>query len=113
MAIQYYHFHIYFDKSQQKQTKDLVEKLKVLGELEIGRIHDRPVGPHPIGSCQIKVPAGKMEEMMLWFFEERGDLDIFIHGVTGDDLLDHTKYTAWMGRSYELNLDMFRTTSKP
>ena len=36
----------------------------------------------------------------------RGDVDVFIHPNTGDDLLDHTQHIMWIGESYPLNLSV-------
>jgi DOPA 4,5-dioxygenase len=43
-----------------------------------------------------------------WASLNRGDLTIFAHANTGDDLADHTKHVVWFGPSETLNLSIFR-----
>lgn len=79
----------------------------------MGRIHEGPVGPHPLGSCQLSVPQDKFLAVMNFLMAERGDLNVFFHAVTGDDYRDHTQMTGWLGRSLSLNLSIFREEPTP
>ena len=76
-------------------------------DYDVGRAWDRPVGPHPIGSCQVTVPEGAFEGVSRWFLKNRKGFDLFVHIVTGDDWLDHTEGVMWIGKSHELNLKFF------
>ena len=107
MKIQSYHFHLYYPLDQIERANSLVEKLKTIENIDIGRMWEKPVGPHPIGSCQITVYPGDFEKMSNWFLENRDGLDIFVHAVTGDDIIDHTKYVMWIGKEHKLNLQIF------
>jgi DOPA 4,5-dioxygenase len=31
-----------------------------------------------------------------------------VHGLTGDELADHTTHASWLGKEWPLNLEMFR-----
>jgi DOPA 4,5-dioxygenase len=31
-----------------------------------------------------------------------------VHGLTGDDLADHTRHAAWLGEELPLDLSMFK-----
>lgn len=42
-----------------------------------------------------------------WLDENRKGLTVFVHGLTGDDLKDHTEFAYWLGVEVELNLDFF------
>ena len=112
MDFEKYHFHLYFDNTEIDVLKRVLKKLEVFDKIEIGRIREYPVGPHPTGSCQITVQLGDFEKMLSWFLFERDGLDIFIHALSGDDLKDHTDYTLWVGQQHELNLDFFRPSLK-
>ncbi len=35
----------------------------------------------------------------------RKGLTVLVHGVTGDDIYDHTELVLWLGESLKLNLD--------
>ena len=48
-----YHAHIYFDASTIEQARTLCEDAAKLFPLRMGRVHERPVGPHPDWSCQL------------------------------------------------------------
>ena len=36
-----------------------------------------------------------------------GGLTVLVHGLTGDDLADHTEHAAWLGEPVELDLSVF------
>ena len=52
-----YHAHIYFDASTIEQARTLCEDAAKLFPLRMGRVHERPVGPHPDWSCQLAFDA--------------------------------------------------------
>lgn len=109
MTFKAYHFHIYFNQKQKESAAKLVEKLSRQDNIAIGQIIENPIGPHPVGSCQITVPASKFHSMSEWFMQNRMGLSIFVHALSGNDLIDHTDYVMWIGQSYDLNLDFFKT----
>lgn len=115
-AIEYYHFHLYYPVEEIEKAKIVLNKveneIKENLRLEIGRAWDKPVGPHPIGSCQVTVPRESFKEVSEWFLENRDGFDLFIHGVSGDDYKDHTKYVIWMGKEHPLNLEIFKKDQK-
>lgn len=102
-----YHFHLYFDDSQVDLAKEVSSQLGQLFNLAVGRVWERPVGPHPVNSCQITVPKEKFEEVVSWLLVHRKTLDVFIHPEGGDDLLDHRDHIMWIGKSYEIDLSIF------
>jgi len=109
MTFKNYHFHLYYPVEMIEKAKNILDKLKQEKEdIQIGTIWDKPVGPHPVGSCQIKITDKNFYEMIEWFFINRQGLSLFIHADTGDDHIDHTDYVLWMGKEYKLNLDIFK-----
>ena len=102
-----YHAHIYFPLGETSEVEALVEKIRANFDFKIGTIHNRPVGPHPIGSCQVLVSQKDFASFIPWLSKHRGELDIFVHPCSGNDLLDHTDYVMWLGKSYKLNIEMF------
>jgi len=110
MEIKNYHFHLYYalEESEIAKARAVLEELAVdKPGTEIGRIWEKPVGPHPEGSCQVSVLREDFSEMMEWFLEKRQGLSLFIHPNTGNDLEDHTQHTIWLGKEYSLNTEMF------
>jgi len=105
-VIESWHAHIYFDETSKDAAWALREAAaqRFLGKAEIGRFHERPVGPHPAWSNQIAFAPDHFSEIIQWLTLNHGDLDIFIHPNTGDDLADHRDRALWLGKSYDLIL---------
>lgn len=109
MNFHLFHFHLYYPIEEITKATTILNKLaQDKTGIPIGRIWDRPVGPHPIGSCQVTVHKENFFEMMEWFFENRQGLSVFIHPDTGNDYADHTDYVLWMGKEHQLKLEQFK-----
>jgi len=102
-----YHAHIYFDANTIEQARTLCEDAAKLFPLRMGRVHERPVGPHPDWSCQLAFDPEYIGVVLPWLVIHRNCLVVFLHPDTGDDLKDHTDYAVWMGAMRELNLSAF------
>ena len=102
-----FHAQIYFAADQVEQPRALGAAAHARFGVPEGHYHLRPVGPHPRGSCQLTVPASKFGDVAQWLVLNRGDLTIFAHANTGDDLADHTRNVIWFGPSEALDLSLF------
>jgi DOPA 4,5-dioxygenase len=103
-----YHAHVYFGHGTVEQARALCEKAGALFGVAVGRVHEREVGPHPHWSCQLAFDRAAFDSVIPWLEEHRDGLDVFVHGLTGDDLADHTTHASWLGEPWELKLEMFR-----
>jgi len=103
-----YHAHVYFGPDTVEQARTLCEKAGELFGVAVGRVHEREVGPHPRWSCQLSFDSTEFDRLIPWLESERKGLDVFVHGLTGDDLADHTTHASWLGQSAKLKLEMFR-----
>jgi aromatic ring-cleaving dioxygenase len=103
-AITGYHAHVYFDADTHEQAAKLCASAGETFGVKVGRMHDRPVGPHPRGSCQLTVPADQFATVIPWLIEHRRGLTVFTHAETGDALKDHTDHVIWLGPSEPLKL---------
>ena len=103
-----YHAHIYFDADTLPLVERLAQAIENQLRLRVGRIHQRPVGPHPCWSVQITFAHKDFDRFIPWLDAERQGLSVLVHAQTGDDLKDHTEYAYWLGDSVPLKLDMFR-----
>ncbi len=103
-----YHAHVYFDESTREQATTLCEEAGKQFSVTVGRIHCKPVGPHPCWSCQLAFEVNESASLLSWLALNRKGLTILIHPLTGNDLKDHTDYASWMGKSQALNLDALR-----
>ena len=106
---EHYHAHLYFDQSTIDFATDLCIKAGDLFTLKVGRVHQKPVGPHPQWSCQITFSSDDFDAFIPWLEGHRQRLSVLVHGLTGDNLKDHTEYAYWLGNKVELNLGLFRT----
>jgi DOPA 4,5-dioxygenase len=107
-AVQGYHAHVYFNAETLDQARALCEEATQRFGLKMGRVHERPVGPHPDWSCQLAFEHDQLADVMLWLALNRKGLVVFLHPLTGDDLADHTEHAIWMGAVRELNVAMFK-----
>ncbi|HRO59253.1 MAG TPA: DOPA 4,5-dioxygenase family protein [Burkholderiaceae bacterium] len=102
-----YHAHVYFDAETVAQARALCRLAGERFGIRVGRMHERPVGPHPHWSCQLAFDSTQFDGVIAWLHENRNGLDILVHGVTGDDLEDHTAHASWLGKESTLKLEMF------
>jgi aromatic ring-cleaving dioxygenase len=102
-----YHAHVYFDAKTLPQARALCEEAGRLFKVAVGRVHEKNVGPHPRWSCQLAFAAAEFERIVPWLDAHRGSLDVFVHGLSGDDLKDHTDHAYWLGNAWPLDLSIF------
>ena len=107
-AIQGYHSHIYFDANTLFFARTLCEAAAQKFDIEMGRMHERPVGPHPDWSCQLAYGPELLNRVLPWLAVHRQGLIIFTHPLTGDALRDHRDYAIWMGAVRPLDLSIFQ-----
>lgn len=103
-----YHAHVYFDESTVDLAKALCEETGKRFQVKVGRMHHKPIGPHPSWSCQLAFSRDRYADLLSWLALNRQGLTILIHPLTGNDLKDHTDYASWMGEPQALNLDVLK-----
>ncbi|MGN3973016.1 DOPA 4,5-dioxygenase family protein [Tsuneonella sp. SYSU-LHT278] len=107
MAIRGFHAHIYFDAHEIGAARELADAARSETGCSVGHFHEVPVGPHPRGSVQLSLHPDQFGRFAAWAPEARGDLTIFAHALSGDDLADHTRYVVWFGPSEPLDMTVF------
>ena len=105
-TIESWHAHVYFDSTSRDAARAFREVVAAqFGiRVELGRFHERPVGPHPQWSYQIAFGPAEFPEVVAWLALNHGALDVFVHPNTGDQLRDHRDSAIWIGKSYQLDL---------
>ena len=101
-----WHAHVYFDAPTRDAawaTRELVAA-ELAGRTQIGRFHEKPVGPHPMWSFQVAFAAAEFAHVVGWLALNHGALDVFVHPNTEDELRDHRDCAIWLGHSHALNL---------
>ncbi|MGF1742763.1 DOPA 4,5-dioxygenase family protein [Vibrio profundum] len=108
----YYHAHIYFDEQSSDAAWALRTKIAEELHLEVGRFHQKLVGPHPKWSFMVLFTRQTFDFFTDWLDKHHQELSVLIHASTGDDYIDHTQFACWLGQSIELDLaDFKRPTS--
>ncbi|MEP7098944.1 MAG: DOPA 4,5-dioxygenase family protein [Burkholderiales bacterium] len=104
-----WHAHVYFDAASRDAAWALREVIAVelAGRFEMGRFHERPVGPHPMWSYQLAFCPANFAHVIGWLALNHGTLDVFVHPNTDDELRDHRDCAIWIGHSHTLNLTGF------
>lgn len=106
-SITAYHAHIYFDANTVDQARALCEQARDRLGIEMGRVHEKPVGPHPMWSCQLAASPDQFAELLPWLALNRDGLIVFSHPDTGDHLADHRDHGIWLGTGLDLDLSIF------
>jgi aromatic ring-cleaving dioxygenase len=104
--IRSWHAHVYFDADSRDKARDFRDAVAAqFGDrIDMGRFHERPVGPHPRWSYQIAFVPAQFADVVGWLALNHGTLDVFVHPNTDDELRDHRDSAMWLGRSWELDL---------
>jgi len=108
-----YHAHVYFDADTTDQATALCTEATRLFHVPMGHMHERPVGPHPMYSCQLTCNHTQFAQLLPWLALNRNGLVIFCHTDTGDHLADHTKHVIWLGEAQPLDLSIFNSITGP
>lgn len=105
-VIESWHAHVYFEAASRDAAWALRERIgaELAALVQVGRFHERPVGPHPMWSYQLAFAPAHFAAVMSWLTLNHGALDVFAHPNTGDELRDHRDRALWLGHSHVLNL---------
>ncbi|MEX0304129.1 MAG: DOPA 4,5-dioxygenase family protein [Leisingera sp.] len=102
-----YHAHIYFDANTVDQARTLCQQAAEQFEVQMGRVHEKNVGPHPRWSCQLGATPEQFAKLLPWLALNREGLIVFAHPETGNHLEDHQDHAIWLGTGLELDLSIF------
>jgi DOPA 4,5-dioxygenase len=104
-----YHAHVYYDANSFAQARDLAAAaIERFPAVKLGRLHEKPVGPHPDWSCQISFRPELFGDIVPWLAMHRGGLVFFIHPLSDNELLDHTERAIWLGGMRTLDTSMLK-----
>jgi DOPA 4,5-dioxygenase len=105
-----YHAHVYYDAGSFAQARDLTAAVaeRFGNQVRLGRMHEKPVGPHPDWSCQIGFKPELFGDIMPWLAMHRGGLVLFIHPLSDNELRDHTERAIWLGGIRTLDTSMLK-----
>jgi len=102
--------HIYFETKDLEKATQFRDKIKEHFKGEtffVGDMITVPIGPHPQPMFEANFPQEIFAEVVLWLMKKRGDFNILVHPLTGNDLYDHTQGAMWLGHAVKLNYSKF------
>lgn len=108
-VIRDWHAHVYFDAPSRQEALQLRQAIEtqLADKVEVGRFHEKTVGPHPKWSYQLGIGAANFARVLGWLALNHGALDVFVHPNTGEPLRDHRDAALWIGSSHQLDLSVF------
>ena len=102
-----YHAHIYWHNSEERQRAMEVRNDLHENGYALGRVWDRPIGPHPLPMYQVMYDNSTKSNIESYL--ANSNLNILLHEDIGiDHLRDHTEGARWIGSPQELNLEFLR-----
>jgi aromatic ring-cleaving dioxygenase len=110
-VIRGFHAHIYFDATTIEQARALCSAAAERFGVAMGRVHEKPVGPHLDWSCQLAFAPADFGALIPWLAMHRGGLVVFIHPISDNELVDHRDRAIWMGAVRPLQLSVLRDGS--
>ncbi|ODV64244.1 DOPA 4,5-dioxygenase family protein [Ascoidea rubescens DSM 1968] len=112
--IKSYDIHTYFAKTnlpekqkayqlREKLLEDFAQEIKA-GDIRYYKIHDDPLGPHPIGMWEIDFKKPEIfSKIVPWYQINHDGLSVLIHPRSDQgDLKDHTAHAMWLGHKVRL-----------
>lgn len=105
-SIKSYHAHVYYDADSIDAAKAVIDAACEAFEVVRGRMHEKPVGPHPMWSCQLEASPAVFADLLPWLALNHDDLTVFCHPDTGDVMADHRDHAIWLGGCPALRLDV-------
>ena len=97
-----HHAHIYYSAEQRAVAEALREQFSGDAEiLFVGRLMDRPVGPHPQPQFELHFLGASVANVIAAI--EASGLRALVHPLTDDDLADHTSLGRWIGEPLALD----------
>jgi aromatic ring-cleaving dioxygenase len=105
-TIRGFHAHIYFGPATVEQARRQCSAAAEKFDVTMGRVHEKPVGPHPDWSCQLAFKPEVFGKLIPWLAMHRGGLVVFVHPISDNQLIDHRDRALWMGAVRPLDLSV-------
>jgi aromatic ring-cleaving dioxygenase len=104
--IKNYHAHVYYDTETRDAAARVREGLGARFNVQLGRWHDEPVGPHPKSMYQVLFAPADFGAIVQWLMLNRERLTVLVHPSTGDGFGDHLERSLWLGGILKLKEDV-------
>ncbi len=101
--IVHYHVHVYYDATTRPAAMLLREQIADRFAVEMGRLFEQAVGPHPVPQYQVAFEADQFARLVPWLMLNRHGLSILIHPNTDLEREDHFTSALWLGQTITLS----------
>lgn len=99
------HAHIYYAAEDRVAAEALRQSFAGATEiLFVGRMMDRPVGPHPLPQFEVHFLESALSKVVAAI--EASGLRALVHPLTDDDVADHTGLAQWIGEPLALDVSV-------
>jgi aromatic ring-cleaving dioxygenase len=103
-----FHSHIYFTEKTYDKAAAFHTACKSLNiPMQISSLHKNLLGPHPHWMFEVDFKSEFFLDIIGFMFKYRNGLNILVHPLSGNALLDHTDYAMFLGQKEDLNLSIF------
>ena len=103
-----FHAHVYFDAATRRTAARIHDDLARHLGVNVGALHDRPVGPHAKGMFQVTITPEEFAAVVPWLMVNRNGLSVLVHPTTEDTVADHDTRPLWMGESLPIDVEFLR-----
>jgi aromatic ring-cleaving dioxygenase len=101
-----YHAHIYWaSPAERLRALHLRQWLAERFVVQLGTVHDRPVGPHAAPMYQVAFSPGVLSPLLSWLMLNRLGLSVLVHPNTGRARDDHLIHALWLGPPLPVHAD--------
>ncbi len=99
-----YHAHVYFsDSAGREHAAWLRERVAERFVVQLGRWHDRNVGPHTSPMYQIAFTSDLFPLLVPWLMLNRRGLSVLVHPNTDNPHDDHLVHALWLGQALAID----------
>ena len=99
-----YHAHIYWKNPQERHTAMWLRTYLHDNGCALGRIWDKPIGPHPLPMYQVMYDDSN--KACIEKYLSNKELTVLLHEDIGDNhVRDHTEGARWIGTPLALDLE--------
>lgn len=93
-----YHAHVYFrDSGERERAAWIRQRVEERFLVQMGRWHDRNVGPHGCPMYQIAFTTDLFPLLVPWLMINRRGLSVLVHPNTDNPHDDHLVHALWLG----------------
>ena len=109
-----YHAHVYFrDDAERSRALALRVAIGERFSVQLGRVHDVPVGPHGAPMYQVAFASEHFASLVPWLLLNRGGLSVLVHPNTGRARDDHLEHALWLGSALAVRAEVLSNEPRP